>query len=208
MRYGSAIYALARHRGCSDHTAQDIVQDVVVKIFERRDVFKYDPAKGRFRDWLAVVVRNQVAQRRRSPSERAKVQANGSSVAPEPIADEAQPDEHWEHVFELSMLAAMLDVVRREVPPETYMAFELLTLRQMPCTAVRRMTGMSRATVYRARARVFDRLRTLGGSYQRDGQLQEDVRAAMALRPDPAAQRSLATSMQKTVLSWSGNIER
>ncbi len=77
-RYGRAIYALARARGCSGHTAEEVVQDVMLAIFERRDVFQYDPGRGRFRNWLSAVVRNVVPTRRRRPAER--VRAEGGQV--------------------------------------------------------------------------------------------------------------------------------
>ncbi len=197
-RYWPVIYALARHRGCSDHTAEEVVQDVVLKIFERRDVFQYDREKGRFRDWLAVVVRNRIAERRRGPSER--IRAQGDDLE-EPAAENTPADQQWDTIFELSMLAAMLDVVRAEVTPETYMAFELLALQEMPVATVTRATGLSRASAYRARAKVFDRLRQLAGTYQKDGQLQIDIRQAMQLRPEAAVQRSLATGMEETMRS-------
>ena len=69
-RYWPTIYGFARHRGCSEHTAEEIVQDVMLKVFQQRDVYQYDPARGRFRDWLGTVVRNNVAEHRRRPANR------------------------------------------------------------------------------------------------------------------------------------------
>ena len=34
QRYGRAIYALARSRGCSEHTADEVVQEVMLAIFQ------------------------------------------------------------------------------------------------------------------------------------------------------------------------------
>ena len=78
-RYWPMIHALARYHGCSEHTAEEVVQDVVLKVFENRDVFRYDPQRGRFRDWLAMVIRNQVAEQRRRPSERIRARGDVSS---------------------------------------------------------------------------------------------------------------------------------
>ena len=63
--YWPVVFSYARHRGCSEHTAQEVVQDVMLTVFEKRDVFQYDPAKGRFRNWLHRIVNNRVAEQRR-----------------------------------------------------------------------------------------------------------------------------------------------
>ncbi len=73
-RYWRLIFAFAKRRGCSDHTAEEIVQDVMVEVFQNRDTFSYDPARGRFRDWLGTVVRNLVAKYRRQPAQRIRGQ--------------------------------------------------------------------------------------------------------------------------------------
>ena len=70
-RYWPTIYGFARHRGCSEHTAEEIVQDVMLAVFQYRDVYRYDPARGRFRDWLGTVVRNKVAEYRRRQGQSA-----------------------------------------------------------------------------------------------------------------------------------------
>ena len=80
-RYWPTIYGFARHRGCSLHTAEEVVQDVMLKVFQQRDIFHYDPSRGRFRDWLATVVRNQVFERRRRPTEPASKPITASEMA-------------------------------------------------------------------------------------------------------------------------------
>ena len=72
-RYWPLIYRSARYHGCSDHTAEEVVQDVILVVFQQKDVFQYDPVRGRFRDWLGMVVRNKVAQYRRRPAERVRL---------------------------------------------------------------------------------------------------------------------------------------
>ena len=67
-RYWRLIFSFARGRGCSDQTAEDVVQDVMLVVFKQREVFRYDRALGGFKAWLGTVVRNTVAQRRRGPA--------------------------------------------------------------------------------------------------------------------------------------------
>lgn len=201
-RYWPLVYAAARHRGCSDHTAEEIVQEVMLKVFRQRDIFRYDPERGRFRDWLRTLVRNQVAEYRRGPAQRVRGQGGGSDVAVlEPLGDETEPDTAWEAEFEQALLVVLLDVVRQEMSPRTYLAFELLTLHELPGAQVAATIGISRNAVYKARRRVLARLAELAGTYATDGRLHERIKKALKSRPPPAVERSLSDRIEKTMRS-------
>ncbi len=201
-RYWPTIYAYARRRGCSEHTAEEIVQDVMLKMFRHRDLFRYDPARGRFRDWLGVVVRNQVAEHRRRPSQRAKpIGGRLGDRMPEPFDDAPGPDEIWERVFEGRLLLALLDVVRRESDPREYLAFELYTLKQMKAADVGRVTGLTPNVVYKTHDKMVKRLRQLAGAYRDNGSLGERLKEAIAMRPGPVVQRSVTARVEATMRS-------
>ncbi len=201
-RYWRLIHGYARHRGCSDHTAEEIVQDVMLAVFESRDVFHYDPARGRFRDWLSRIVRNHVVRRRRRPAERIRAPGGPPQAgAAEPPADDPPPDEFWQTAFEQSLLLALLDVVRQAVAPRTYQAFELFTLHDLPGEDVARLTGLTRNAVYQARKAVLQRLKDLGTGYREDGRLGDRVKAALASRPAAVVRRSMTTRIVETMRS-------
>ncbi|MBN1442201.1 MAG: sigma-70 family RNA polymerase sigma factor [Planctomycetes bacterium] len=197
--YWPVIHAYARWRGCSENTAEDVVQDVLVKIFEQRDVFTYDPARGRFRDWLGAVVRNRVAEIRRSPSERMRA-GGGDDVAAAAAIDEGPgPADRWEAAFESAVLMALLDVVRREADPREYLAFELTTLAEASPADAAAVTGLSRNVVYKARRRILKRLKDLAGDYDAEGRLPERVREAIRMRPAPRTERGLTRRVRETM---------
>jgi len=197
-RYWRLVFSLARRRGCSNHTAEEIVQQVMLTVFQQRAVFQYDPTQGRFRDWLATIVRNLVAIQRRQPSQR--VRAVGGEIAAEHIdAEQAGPDAECEATFEAALLAALLDVVRREVSPQTFQAFEMSVLGELPGARIAAMTGLSRNAVYLARKRVLRRLQELGASYAADGSLDEAVREALSSLPGPVQERALTEQVRKTM---------
>jgi RNA polymerase sigma factor (sigma-70 family) len=198
-RYWPTIYGFARHRGCSLHTAEEIVQDVMLKVFQNRDVYQYDPARGHFRDWLGVVVRNTVAEHRRRPANRAR--AVGGDGLLEQAADEPDADAAWESAFENSLMLALLDAVRRESSARTYLAFELVHLEGLSGGEAARITGLSRNAVYKACKRVADRLAELGSPYRENGRLGERIKEAMEQRPSAAVERSLTARIQKTMCS-------
>jgi len=201
-RYWRAIHFYARQGGCSDQTAEEIVQEVLLAVFEKRRVFQYDPARGRFRGWLKTVVRNLVSKRRRRPDERVRGRGEDpEKAALEQEADDPQPDEVWEAAFERSLLLVLIDQVRRETSARTFQAFELTALHGLLGERVAEMTGLTRNGVYSARRSVLTRLRELGAEYREDGKLSQRLKEAVALEPSPAAQRSLSTRIQLTMRS-------
>ena len=201
-RYWPTIYRYARHRGCDEPTAEEIVQEVMLKVFQQRDVYRYDPMKGRFRDWLGAVVRNQVAEHYRRPANRVHGKGGDSNGQLEDVAaDSEESDELWERIFEEQLLAALLSVVRRETSARSYLAFELIAIEGMSGHEAARLTGLSRNAVYKAHKRVIERLIELGAPYRSEGKLSRQIREAMAERPPASRERSLTERIQKTMCS-------
>ena len=100
-RYWPLIYGYAKHEGCSDHTAEDIVQDVLATVFREQGVFCYDSQRGRFRSWLGTIVRNKIAEHRRRPSQRIRPRGGDWQAAEAwRNADGDSPEAVWEAAFE------------------------------------------------------------------------------------------------------------
>ncbi|MHC4400654.1 MAG: RNA polymerase sigma factor [Planctomycetota bacterium] len=200
--YWPMVYAFARHRGCSEHTAEEVVQDVLLKVFETRDLFRHDPKLGRFRDWLSALVRNKVAEFRRRPSERVRARGGDADFAlAESNGNEAAPEDAWEKAFESALLTVLLDTVRREVNPRTFLAFELSAIHDLSGAKVAEVTGMSRNAVYKSCKRVLKRLQELGAEYGSHGRLHRRIKEAIAVWPAASVERSLTARIERTMRS-------
>jgi RNA polymerase sigma factor (sigma-70 family) len=201
-RYWPLIYRSAKVHGCSDHTAEEVVQDVMLVVFQQKDVFQYDPERGRFRDWLGTVVRNKVAQYRRRPAERARpVGSEGDNALNQIPSQDLAPDAAWEAAYESALLTVLLDTVRREINPRTYLAFELSALGELSGKQVSDITGLSQNAVYKSHKRVLKRLTELGASYRNNGQLNQHIKEALHLRPAADVERTLCEQIEKTMHS-------
>lgn len=201
-RYWPLIYGSAKYHGCSDATAEEIVQDVMLVVFQQKDVFQYDPSRGRFRDWLGTVVRNQVAQYRRRPAERVRpVGSEGDGVLSQVPSQDLSPEATWEEAYERALLAVLLDTVRRETNPRTYLAFELTALEELSGNQVAEMTGMSRNAVYKSYKRMLKRLTELGAGYRNNGQLNQQIKETLHQRPSADVERTMCERIEKTMQS-------
>ncbi|MEO1171922.1 MAG: sigma-70 family RNA polymerase sigma factor [Myxococcota bacterium] len=58
QRFGSRLLAFFRRRGCSEQLAQDLLQDVMVKIWSRAS--QYDPQRASGSAWIYTIARNQL----------------------------------------------------------------------------------------------------------------------------------------------------
>ena len=190
-RYWPFVFSVARQRGCAEHTAEEIVQEVMLAIFQGKAVFTHDPSRGRFRDWLGGVVRNKVAQHRRAAAERTRAKGGSNNDFLDGQTAGDGPDVGWDVAFDQAMLAFLLDLVRREVNPRTYQAFEAFTLGGCSAADAARLTGLTRNAVYQARKNILRRLRQFGAKFGQQGPPDDMILAALRARPSAAVERSV-----------------
>jgi RNA polymerase sigma-70 factor (ECF subfamily) len=148
------------------------------------------------------VVRNLVEKRQRKPAER--VRATGDDLlaaALEVEARDAAPDTAMEDAFEKAMLVVLLNLVRQEVTPQTFQAFELTARHGLSGAEVAEITGLRRDAVYAARSRVLARLQELGAPYRDEGHLTEQIKQAYDSLRNGAAEALLAARVKETMRS-------
>jgi RNA polymerase sigma-70 factor (ECF subfamily) len=152
-RYGPRIRQWCRRWNLQDADAEDVTQDVLLRIAQRLRDFRYDPARS-FRAWLKTVTRhawrNYVDHQRRGA-------ASGDSAIQSLLNAVEAPDtlvEHLDDEFERAMTEEAMARVRARVAPHTWEAFRLLVFDQLKGAEVAPRVGMQVAMVYVARSKV------------------------------------------------------
>jgi len=154
--YWRLLYNVARKSGLADDAAQDVVQEAVIAVARKMPEFRYDPAKGSFKQWLLLITRRKIMDHFRrlyrslpaadaSAQERAeRLAASGSDAA-----IEAAWDAEWrEHIIE-----AALARVRTQVQPKHFQVFDYCVRQNRRAGEVARMLGLNPAQVYLAKHR-------------------------------------------------------
>ncbi len=117
-RYGDLVYSVA-YRVLEDrHAAEDIAQEVFLKLWRRPSLF--DAARGRFATWLISVTRNRAIDERRVRRRPGRDDA-GAMEADPPTAEADDPGS-------LAVLVRQREAVREALsalPPEQRLAIEL-----------------------------------------------------------------------------------
>ena len=156
--YWRLLYNVARKSGLSDDAAQDVVQETVIAVARKMPEFRYDPAKGSFKQWLLLITRRRIQDYLRRlyrsvPTAEDTARAANSVPSPEPAPDAAF-DAAWEHEWRENLFQAALARVRQQANPKHYQVFDYCVLQELPAVEVARMLGMNLAQVYLARHRV------------------------------------------------------
>ena len=159
--YWRLIYNVARRAGLGDADAQDVVQETVIAVARKIPEFRYDPAKGSFKQWLLLITRRRIHDRLRRLYRSAalitscEAEAAALQNAPSPTqSPDAQIDAAWECEWRETLFQAALARVRQRSSPKHYQVFDYCVLQNLSAPKVARMLGMSAAQVYLAKHRV------------------------------------------------------
>jgi RNA polymerase sigma factor (sigma-70 family) len=158
-RYGRHIYRWCRQWKLQDADAEDVTQNILVKLSQHLRQFAYDPSRS-FRGWLKTVAhhawRDFEDGRRRAPSAAGDSRVRGWMLTLEARDDLAR---RLEEAFDLELLEAAKARVRLRVAPHTWEAFRLLALEGLPAAEVAARVRLQVAMVYVAKSKVQRMLR-------------------------------------------------
>ena len=155
--YAGFVFSIARSKGLNDTDADDIVQMVFSDLARNLPSFKYDREKGRFRSYLAALVKWRVIDRLKAVRRDADLKADFMEEAKSAATteDEDFEEREWQS-------AAMEETLRRikpEVRPEHYAAFVASAVEGQDTDVVTKLYGISRDSLYQIRKRLTVKLR-------------------------------------------------
>jgi RNA polymerase sigma-70 factor (ECF subfamily) len=157
--YGPRVQGWCRAWGLQEADAQDVTQDVLLKLADKMRSFAYDPSRS-FRGWLRTLTRHACSDfldSRRRPG-----QGTGDSAVLGLLDSmEARQDliRSLEEAFDQELLAEAMRRVQQRVAGHTWEAFRLTALEGHSGAEAARRLGLTVARVYVARSDVQRMLR-------------------------------------------------
>ncbi len=152
--YGRQIYKWCRHWQLQDADAEEVTQQVMLRLVSKMKDFVYDPGRS-FRAWLKTVAHHAwhdlVVSRRRQPAS-----GGGSQVWEQLLTVPAGKDlvQRLEQEFDRELLEEAMQRVRLRVAPHNWEAFRLTALDGVPARTAAAQLSMKVANVYAARSNV------------------------------------------------------
>jgi RNA polymerase sigma-70 factor (ECF subfamily) len=156
-RYRDLIRRYCRRRGLQVADAEDVCQLVFLALARSMPGFRFDPERGRFRDYLGRIVQNAITRHVSRPRRDARVLDNAvlQDLVPERDAavEPSWTDEWVRHHFRLAMRT-----VRIDCKPESLAVFErLMAGESVPDVA--QAFDTTPAAVHKIKQRIGERLR-------------------------------------------------
>jgi RNA polymerase sigma-70 factor (ECF subfamily) len=157
--YGAKIYGWCLKWDLQEADAQDVTQNVLVKLAQKMREFTYDPSRS-FRAWLRTLAQHACSDFRES-RRRPGLGSGDSGVGRILDSLEARQDllRHLEQEFDRELLDEAMRRVRLRVAPQTWRAFELTALEGLAGAEAAARIPMQVAQVFVAKRRVQNMLR-------------------------------------------------
>ena len=153
--YSPLIATRGRDYRLSADEIEQLIQNVLLAVYQERVLTNYDRSRGRFRDYLRTITSRQaarlIAQR---PGETRVGIEEGDAVEP-------GPDPKWEAEWRDFLTQKALEELKATMDTRAYMAFDLHAIHGRPAAEVARLLDVSENQVYLARSRGVARLQTI-----------------------------------------------
>ena len=185
-RFGNVIVAYARKQGLNDHSAQDVLQEVMVVLIrcQHQQAAGYDPKKGTFQQWLWGVIHNRMRSVRRADWKQEPVDPqsgcedeDGSGVSGLPVVSKpAQGGEEMDGKnWERAILGAALERVRALAPPDKFAIFTSLLEEKSSPEELAKRCGMTRNNVdaikHRYKNKVVEEAKAIRAEWEQLGKI-------------------------------------
>ena len=141
---------------------QDIVQETIIAVAKAIPDFRYDPARGSFKQWLLRITRRRIVDHLRAAYRQPQ------KIDLDPDALDALDDSHaalsdpsaeridaaWEEEWERGVLAEAISRVRQTASPKQFQVFDYCVLKEWPASKVAALLQLSAAQVYLSKHRI------------------------------------------------------
>ncbi len=121
--YRPFLLAVANDMHLERHEAEDLVQMVMLKAWEKLPEFIYSSAKGRFRNWLAVIMKNMA---KRYLSRKGRILLEGETLEDEKLVS-PEVDEIIEKEWQVYVVEMAWKKIKTRFSPKTLEVFQLFS---------------------------------------------------------------------------------
>jgi len=154
--YEPLILRIAKSRGLQAADANDLAQDVFIRIAKSVRRWEPDPEKGTFRGWIGTIARNLtidfLRQQKRQP-------VSADDPVMKNLPERCAESDFYDAEYEKQLFAWAADKIKPSFKPQTWQAFWLTAVENRSVAEVSETLELSAGAIYMARSRVIAKLR-------------------------------------------------
>ncbi len=165
--YRPILFAYLGKRGLKESEADDVVQDILVKLLGQ--IGTYDRARCKFRGWLFSVAHNTLVDRARRAAAYKKALDGWAAEMLRPTpSDSRKMEEEWLRLHRERILEYALKEIRARTSSKGWSCFEQRLLRNRPAALIAAELKIERNAVYVHASRVLKQVRDLCEEFDED----------------------------------------
>lgn len=143
--YRALVLLRGKDLGLSGTDLDELQSRVMLKFFEKRQTFRYDPSKGRFRDYFRMVVTTTALDMLREKKNTLLVQ-DMATLAESSLCEENATN--YEKEWRAHIFGQALQEAKNTLPVRAVQAFIMCKLRNVPVNTVAELQQVGKSTVY------------------------------------------------------------
>ncbi|MEM7395080.1 MAG: sigma-70 family RNA polymerase sigma factor [Verrucomicrobiota bacterium] len=164
--YSDAIIRYAYKLGLDEYRAQDVLQETMTTLMRILPDFRYDPKKGKFRNFLLTIVHQKSLRTIRQLSRRKEVSADEEDPSGRSLIESlpARPEETVGEVDEKRWRQCLLEQCLQQlsrdpkIQKSTFDIFFAYVVANKPCAEIAQTFGVQENAVYQIKNRLTARL--------------------------------------------------
>jgi RNA polymerase sigma-70 factor (ECF subfamily) len=165
--YRPILFAYLSKRGLKEFEANDVIQDVFVKLLS--NIHTYDQASGKFRSWLFSLAHNTLIDHaRRHANYKKALDGWAERVLRATATESLKMAEEWVKIHREKVLEHALARVRERISSRAWTCFEQRMLRNRPANQVAAELKLAPNVVYVYASRVLKQVRALCEAFDED----------------------------------------
>ena len=163
--YSTMVGHFVRRMGVAEADVDDVTQEVLMLAHDSLQTGRYDPARGRFRNWLYGIARRRALAALRAgrrPTRLQSIQDEHGVDLVDRIEDKRSEDvarELWQQEWRYALLDEALRHVKISIGDTAFDAFVLHAIEHKPVDEVAERLQIAPASVYVYKRRVLTAVR-------------------------------------------------
>ena len=173
--YGPVILAYGRKLGLKHDQAEDVLQETMMALMRILRDFTYDPAKGKFRNFLLTIVHRKALAAIRRAQKKDPISMAPNDVALESAVSKASdqsmsaatplPAEEREDIWQESLMEQAMNMLMQDpkIQKQTLDIFLDYVVNDLPPAEVAEKYDIKENAVYQIKNRLVKQLRKIAG---------------------------------------------